>query len=46
MRGPVANAWAGVRDLIASGDLSHDEITASWIETWAADLYTEEREAA
>ena len=44
--GPFAYAWAGVRDLIASGDLSHDEITAGWIEAWAADLYAEEREAA
>ena len=42
----IARARAEVRDLIASGDLSHDEITASWIETWAADLYAEEREAA
>ena len=43
--GPFAYARAEVRDLIASGDLSYDEITVGWIETWAADLYAEEREA-
>ena len=42
----IARARAEARDLIGSGDLSHDEITAGWIETWAADLYADEREAA
>ncbi len=40
----IAQARTEARDLIESGDLSHDEITAGWIETWAADLYAEERE--
>ena len=42
----IARARAEARDLIESGDLSHNEITAGWIETWAADLYDEERRAA
>lgn len=42
----ITRARAEIRDLIASGDLSHDEITAGWIEAWAADLYAQEREAA
>jgi len=42
----IARARAEIRDLIASGDLSHDEITAGWIETWAADLMAGENEAA
>lgn len=42
----IARARAEARDLIESGDLAHDEITAGWIETWAADLYDEERRAA
>jgi len=42
----IARARAEARDLIESGDLSHDEITIGWIETWAADLYAEERQAA
>jgi hypothetical protein len=42
----IARARAEARDLIESGDLSHDEITAGWIETWAADLYAEEGQAA
>ena len=35
-----------IRDLIESGDLDHDEITAGWVEAWAADLFHEHREAA
>jgi len=35
----IADARAQIRELIESGDLDHDEITASWVETWAADLY-------
>jgi hypothetical protein len=42
----IARARAEARDLIESGDLSHDEITAGWIEAWAADLYAEEPRAA
>ena len=42
----IARARAEARDLIESGDLSHDEITAGWIETWAADIYTGERQGA
>lgn len=38
----VAQARAEIRDLIESGDLDHDEITALWDEQWAADIYREE----
>lgn len=34
----IAQAHEEIRSLIESGDLSHDEITAGWVETWAADL--------
>lgn len=42
----IQQAQAEIRDLIESGDLSHDEVTSGWIETWAADLYREDRKAA
>ena len=35
----IAAARGEIRDLIETGDLSHDEITQGWIEAWAADLY-------
>ncbi|HEX7854988.1 MAG TPA: hypothetical protein VF503_14965 [Sphingobium sp.] len=35
----IAQARAEIRDLIESGDLEHDELTAPWIEQWAADIY-------
>jgi hypothetical protein len=35
----IARARAEMRDLIESGDLDHDELTAPWIEQWAADIY-------
>lgn len=35
----IAAACAQIRSLIESGDLAHDEVTAGWIEQWAADLY-------
>lgn len=35
----IAEARAQIRDLIETGDLDHDEITANWVEAWAADLY-------
>lgn len=37
----IAQARAEIRDLIETGDLDHDEITAPWVETWAADIYRE-----
>jgi len=37
----IAQARAEIRDLIEAGDLDHDEITAPWIEQWAADIYRE-----
>lgn len=37
----IAQARSEIRDLIESGDLDHDEITAPWVETWAADIYRE-----
>lgn len=42
----IAQAHAEVRALIETGDLSHDDITAGWIEAWAADLLNERRNAA
>ena len=47
---PVSDRWkqaitrarAEMRDLIESGDLSHDEVTAGWIEAWAADIYQDD----
>lgn len=35
----IIGARAEIRALIETGDLDHDEITAGWIEQWAADLY-------
>ena len=35
----IAQARAEIRDLIEIGDLEHDELTAPWIEQWAADIY-------
>jgi hypothetical protein len=35
----TAAARAEIRALIESGDLAHDEVTAGWIEEWAADIY-------
>lgn len=35
----IATARAQIRELIETGDLDHNEITAGWIEAWAADLY-------
>lgn len=35
----VKRARSEMRDLIEAGELSHDEITAGWIEAWAADFY-------
>lgn len=32
-------ARAEIRALIESGDLDHDEITAAWVEQWAADIH-------
>jgi hypothetical protein len=42
----IALARQQIRELIESGDLDHDEITAGWVETWAADLYHADRQAA
>jgi hypothetical protein len=42
----IAIARQQIRELIETGDLDHDEITAAWIETWAADIYHDHREAA
>jgi len=35
----ISQARAEIRELIESGDLSHDEITTGWIEQWAAGIY-------
>jgi hypothetical protein len=35
----IARARSEIRDLIESGDLDHDEITAAWVEQWAADIH-------
>ncbi|WP_210359107.1 DUF7221 family queuine tRNA-ribosyltransferase-like protein [Sphingomonas beigongshangi] len=37
----IALARSEIRDLIESGDLDHDQMTAPWIEQWAADIYAE-----
>lgn len=37
--GAIAEARQQIRDLIETGDLDHDAITASWVEQWAADIY-------
>ena len=42
----IALARQQIRDLIESGDLDHDEITAGWVQAWAADLFHDHREAA
>ena len=38
----ISQARAEIRDLIESGDLDHDEMTAPWVEQWAADIYREQ----
>lgn len=40
----IAQARREMRDLIESGDLDHDEVTALWVEQWAADIYRAQRE--
>ena len=35
----IEAAEAEIRSLIESGDLEHDEITAGWVESWAAASY-------
>jgi hypothetical protein len=35
----IADARREIRDLIESGDLDHTEITAGWVEQWAAELH-------
>jgi len=42
----IAEARAEIRALIESGDLDHDEITAGWIEQWAAEIHGRTRRAA
>ncbi|WP_288806388.1 hypothetical protein [uncultured Novosphingobium sp.] len=42
----IRQAHAEIRALIESGDLAHDEVTAGWIETWAADLYRRRHRAS
>src|SRR3546814_17470010 len=32
----IAQARREIRDLIETGDLDHDEMTARWVEQWAA----------
>jgi hypothetical protein len=42
----IVHARAEIRDLIEPGDLSHHQITASWLEVRAANVLAKEREAA
>src|SRR3546814_18539280 len=42
----IAQARREIRDLIETGDLDHDEMTALWTEQWAADLYGAESSEA
>lgn len=37
----IAQARQQMRELIESGDLEHDELTAPWTEQWAADIYAD-----
>jgi len=37
----IAIARGQIRDLIEAGKLDHDELTAPWIEQWAADIFSE-----
>jgi len=37
----IASARAEIRALIESGDLDHDELTAPWVEQWAAEIYSD-----
>src|SRR3546814_18281522 len=37
----IAQARREIRDLIETGDLDHDEMTARWVEQWAADIFSE-----
>lgn len=41
----IAQARAELRELIEGGDLDHDEVTAGWVEQWAADIFREHRAA-
>ncbi|BDD65984.1 hypothetical protein Sj15T_10050 [Sphingobium sp. TA15] len=38
----IAQAYQEIRAKIEMGDLDHNEITAGWIQEWAADIYTAE----
>jgi hypothetical protein len=42
----IATARVEIRQLIASGDLGHEEVMAGWIEQWAAEIYHARRRAA
>lgn len=39
----IVQARQEIRTLIESGDLDHDEMTAPWIEQWAAEIYNTTR---
>ena len=41
----IAQAQAEIRALIETGDLDHSELTAPWLEQWAADIYRDRPEA-
>src|SRR3546814_5789237 len=38
----IAQARREIPDLIETGDLDHDEMTARWVEQWAADIFRSE----
>lgn len=40
----IAQARGQIRALIEAGELDHDEVTALWVEQWAADLLAEPAE--
>lgn len=40
----IARARGQIRALIEAGELDHDEVTALWVEQWAADLLAEPAE--
>jgi hypothetical protein len=42
----IAKAREQIGALIESGDLDHDELTACWVEQWAAEIFADQRQAA
>ncbi|EQB16816.1 MULTISPECIES: DUF7221 family queuine tRNA-ribosyltransferase-like protein [Sphingobium] len=41
----IAQARAEIRVLVEDGDIGHEDVTALWVEQWAADIYRDGRAA-